>query len=184
MELGWCRDNCNDLKDADYLLMVLKKTCWLATIHPLRIGTLIGTRGRIDLDPFIRFGFFVGAAFQIQDDLLNLVADARYGKERNGDIWEGKRTLMLIHTYQQANTRERQRLSEAMALSRNQRTWEQVSWIRQLMDKYGAVDHARRIAHGLAGAALKEYASLYADLPDSRDKEFIRGLPTWVFERT
>lgn len=183
MELGWCRDNCNDLKDADYLLMVLKKTCWLATIHPIRIGALIGTRGRIDLDPFIRFGFFVGAAFQIQDDLLNLIADERYGKEQNGDIWEGKRTLMLIHTYQQANTEERQTLAETMALSRNHRTLEQVTWIRRLMDKYGAVEHARRIAHGLAGAALKEYASLYDGLPDSRDKEFIRGLPTWVFER-
>lgn len=183
MELGWCRDNCNDLNDADYLLMVLKKTCWLATIHPIRIGALIGTRGRIELDPFIRFGFFVGAAFQIQDDLLNLVADARYGKELNGDIWEGKRTLMLIHTYQRANAGEQQRIGETMALSRDQRTEDQVTWIRQLMDKYGAVDHARRIAHGLAGAALKEYASIYDGLPDSRDKQFIRGLPTWVFER-
>ena len=51
----------------------------------------------MDLEPFLRFGFFLGAAFQIQDDLLNLVADERYGKERDGDIMEGKRTLMLIH---------------------------------------------------------------------------------------
>jgi len=183
MELGWCRDNCNEVNDADYLTMVLKKTCWLATIHPSRIGALIGTRGRIDLKPFIRFGFFLGAAFQIQDDLLNLVADGRYGKELNGDIWEGKRTLMLIHTYQEASTKERKKLSETMALSRDQRTAEQVAWVRLLMDRYGAVDHARRIAHGLAGAALKEYASTYDGLPDSRDKQFIRGLPTWVFER-
>ena len=40
----------------------------------------------------------MGAAFQIQDDLLNLVGDEEnYGKEIGGDIWEGKRTLMLIH---------------------------------------------------------------------------------------
>lgn len=45
--------------------MVLKKTCWLATIHPSRIGALIGSRGAIDLEPFIRFGFYLGAAFQI-----------------------------------------------------------------------------------------------------------------------
>ena len=85
MELGWRRDNASDLTDADYLVMVLKKTCWLATIHPCRVGALIGSRGRADLEPFIRFGFFLGAAFQIQDDLLNLVADDRYGKEINGD---------------------------------------------------------------------------------------------------
>lgn len=183
MELGWCHDNCNDLNDADYLLMVLKKTCWLATIHPCRVGAMIGTRGRIDLDPFIRFGFFVGAAFQIQDDLLNFVADAKYGKELNGDIWEGKRTLMLIHTYENANPSERQRLAETMGLSREQRTAEQVRWVRELMDKHGAVEHARRIAHGLAGAALKEFEAIFGGLRDCRDKQFIRGLPTWIFER-
>ncbi|WNM58613.1 polyprenyl synthetase family protein [Candidatus Nitrospira allomarina] len=184
MELGWCHDNCNSLKDGDYLTMVLKKTCWLAIIHPSRIGALIGTRGRIDLEPFIRFGFFLGAAFQIQDDLLNLIADTRYGKERNGDIWEGKRTLMLIHICQKANAKERKRLAEIMAQSRDQRSPEQVSWVRRLMDRYGAVDYARRIAHGLAGAALNEYTHIYGGLPDSRDKQFIRGLATWVFERT
>ncbi len=184
MELGWCHDNCNNVTEGDYLMMVLKKTCWLAIIHPSRIGALIGTRGKIDLEPFIRFGFFLGAAFQIQDDLLNLVADTRYGKERNGDIWEGKRTLMLIHSYQNANTKEQQKLSKIMAQSRNQRSAEQVSWVRQLMDRYDAVDYARGIAHGLAGAALNEYTYIFDGLPDSRDKQFIRGLVTWVFERT
>jgi geranylgeranyl diphosphate synthase type II len=184
MELGWCRDNSNGLQDADYLTMVLKKTCWLAIIHPSRVGALIGTRGRIDLEPFIRFGFFLGAAFQIQDDLLNLFADRRYGKELNGDIWEGKRTLMLNHVCREASTAERRRLAEILALSREQRTAEQVAWIRGLMDTYDSVEYARRIAQGLAGAALHEYASTFDMLPDSRDKQFIRGLVTWVFERT
>ena len=107
MELGWRRDNCNDLTDADYLTMVLKKTCWLASIHPSRVGAMIGTRGAIDLDPFIRFGFFLGAAFQIQDDVLNLVADDEYGKELDGDIFEGKRTLMLNHVYRQSPPAQR-----------------------------------------------------------------------------
>jgi geranylgeranyl diphosphate synthase type II len=47
----------------------------------------------------VRFGFHLGAAFQIQDDLLNLVGDeSLYGKEINGDLREGKRTLVLIHS--------------------------------------------------------------------------------------
>ena len=69
MELGWRRDNATGIGDADYLEMVLKKTCWLATIFPLRVGALIGSRGSADLEAFLRFGFFLGAAFQIQDDL-------------------------------------------------------------------------------------------------------------------
>src|SRR5215470_9269808 len=75
LELGWRRDNVTNVAEADYLLMVLKKTCWLATIHPSRMGTLIGGKGWIDPDRCIRFGFFLGPAFQIQDDLLNLDGD-------------------------------------------------------------------------------------------------------------
>jgi geranylgeranyl diphosphate synthase type II len=52
------------------------------------------------------------------------------------------------------------------------------------MDVYGCLDYARQIAHGLAGAALHEYSLLYTSLPDSRDKRFIEGLVTWIFERT
>ena len=66
IELGWIRDNVLDVSEADYLNMVLKKTCWLATIHPSRVGALIGGRGKVALDPFIRFGFFLGAAFRFK----------------------------------------------------------------------------------------------------------------------
>ena len=184
LELGWRRDNISQLSDADYLVMVLKKTCWLATIHPSRVGALIGTRGRADLEPYIRFGFFLGAAFQIQDDLLNLVADDRYGKELNGDLVEGKRTLMLNHVVRCATAREQQRLARVLDPKREPPSGAQVAWIRGLMDRYGSVEHARGIAHGLAGAALHEYAAIYDALPESRDKQFVRGLVTWVFERT
>jgi len=184
MELGWRRDNSNDLTDADYLTMVLKKTCWLATIHPSRVGALIGSRGRAPLEPFIRFGFFLGAAFQIQDDLLNLVADPSYGKELNGDLVEGKRTLMLNHVLRQATPAQRTRLARILDPSRQPPHAGQVTWLRGLMDNYGSVEHARGIAHGLAGAALHEYMGIYDALPESRDKQFIRGLVTWVFERT
>lgn len=184
LELGWCRDNCNGLTDEDYLTMVLKKTCWLAMIFPCRAGAIIGAHDGVDLDPFIRFGFFLGASFQIQDDLLNFVADSRYGKELHGDLWEGKRTLMLNHVYRESTEEEQGRLAQILGLPRNRRKPAQIEWIRRLMDRYGSVDYASKIAHGLAGAALHEFHSIYAHLPDSRDKQFIEGLSTWVFERT
>ncbi|PPQ26602.1 polyprenyl synthetase family protein [Rhodopila globiformis] len=183
MELGWRRDNCHNLTDADYLTMVLKKTCWLASIHPGRIGAMIGTRDSIDLEPFIRFGFFLGAAFQIQDDLLNLVPDETYGKEPNGDIFEGKRTLMLNHVYRLSPPPQRRILAELLDSARAVRTAEQVAWIRALMEEYGSIAYARGIAHGLAGAALHEYARIFDCLPDSRDRQFIRGLTHWIFHR-
>ena len=183
MELGWRHYNAMEIGDSDYLEMILKKTCWLATIFPIRVGALIGSRGNADLDAFVRFGFFLGAAFQIQDDLLNLVADDRYGKERDGDLWEGKRTLMLIRALREATVDERERLYAILGLSRTERSPEQVQWMRSLIGKYEGVEYARRIAQELAGAALHEFGLLSAGLPDSRDKSFLGQMPMWVIER-
>jgi geranylgeranyl diphosphate synthase type II len=184
IELGWRRDNVIDVAEADYLLMVLKKTCWLATIHPTRMGALIGSAGAIDLDKCIRFGFFLGAAFQIQDDLLNLEGDAAsYGKELGGDIREGKRTLMLIHLIVNATDAERHRLRCMLGRSREARGDSDVSWVLERMAAYGCLEYARQVAHGLAGAAQYEFTSLYGHLPDSRDKRFLEALPEWVIER-
>jgi geranylgeranyl diphosphate synthase type II len=183
IELGWIRENTLDLKDADYLNMVLRKTCWLATIHPSRIGALIGSRGAIDLEPFIRFGFYLGAAFQIQDDLLNLAPDPRYGKEMNGDLLEGKRSLLLIHAYRHASRAERARLIRLFRRPREQRCEEDVGWMLSLIAARGSVQYVRQFAHALAGAALHQFGRIYGDLPPSRDKEFIHGLASWIFNR-
>lgn len=184
MELRWRSANVTELGDDDYLRMVLKKTCWYTTIYPSRVGAIIGTRDARRLDRFVRFGFFLGAAFQIQDDLLNLVGDhEKYGKELNGDILEGKRTLMLIHLLRTAAGAEREKLRRFLAAPREERTSSDVLWVRRGMDASGAVLRARRIAHALAGAATHEFRSAYGDAPDGRDKRFIASLPEWVLER-
>ncbi len=183
LELGWRHDNRMDVSDADYLTMILKKTCGRATIFPCRAGALIGTRGTADVDAFFRFGFFLGAAFQIQDDILNLAGDARYGKEIGGDLWEGKRTLMLIHAWRRASRAERARLAKLLAQPREHRTGEDITWLRDLIDRAEAIEYARHTAHGLAGAALREFDLLFAGVPDSPDREFIGGLVTWVLQR-
>jgi geranylgeranyl diphosphate synthase type II len=183
LDLGWRRDNRMDLSDEDYLVMVLKKTCWLATIYPSRVGALIGSRGAAPLEPFFRFGFFLGAAFQIQDDVLNLAGDARYGKELNGDILEGKRTLMLNHLCRTLSAAKRARLSRVLSAAREQRTARDVDWILAQMQRCGSLEYALGIARGLAGAALREYEHIYDELPESRDRRFIRELVTWVLKR-
>ena len=184
IELGWRSDNALHISDDDYLVMVLKKTCWYTTIFPLRAGALIGGAHGVDPEQLLRFGFFLGAAFQIQDDLLNLAGDATsYGKEIGGDIWEGKRTLMLVHLLRSATASERERLSAFLAKSRRERASDDVSWVRQMMDDYGCLDHARRVAHGLAGAAQHEFEVAFRGVPASADREFVRALCTWVLSR-
>jgi geranylgeranyl diphosphate synthase, type II len=184
IELGWRRDNTVGLQEDDYLNMVLKKTCWYTTIFPLRVGALIGTRDAAPLDRLLRAGFFLGAAFQIQDDVLNLVGDARkYGKELDGDIWEGKRTLMMIRLFQYARPLEVRRLAEALSVPRCERRADDVIWIRERFDEYGCIERAQEVAHGLAGAARHELSGCMERLEDSRDKRFVQELVRWVFSR-
>lgn len=184
LELGWQRENRLDVTEEDYLRMVLQKTCWLAAIYPLRIGCLIGARGRLPLDPLILIGFFYGAAFQIQDDLLNLEGGAEYGKEINGDLFEGKRTLMLIHVLRHAKSRERRRLARFLAKPRSRRSAAEVEWLRELLDCEGSIAHARTTAQALAGAALFEFDRYFADCAAGRDLRFIRALLSWVMQRS
>src|SRR5882724_146297 len=184
VELGWRRDNAVNLSERDYLGMVLKKTCSYTTIYPSRVGALIGARDDVELDRLVRFGFFLGAAFQIQDDRLNLAGDPRrYGKELDGDIREGKRTLMLIHLLASAADDERVRLTEFLSRSRSERVAADVCWIRERMDHYGSLEYARQVAHALVGAAIHEFESSYAGVADSRDRDFVAELPMWVLER-
>jgi geranylgeranyl diphosphate synthase type II len=184
MELEWRQGNALDLDESDYLRMSLKKTCWYTTIFPCRVGALIGSRDVAPLDAYVRFAFFLGAAFQIQDDLLNLVGDhARYGKELFGDIWEGKRTLMLIRLLHVASSEERVELGRILGLARAARRELDVTWVRERMDAYDCIEYARQVAHGLSGAALHEFEIAYRGLPDSRDKDFLQALASWVIER-
>ncbi len=184
IELGWRRDNSLDVGEPDYLEMVLKKTCWLGMIHPSRVGALIGAGEGLDLEPFIGFGFLLGAAFQIQDDLLNLAGDEDdYGKELDGDIHEGKRTIMLIRLMERSSDDDRERLTSVLRRPREERTAEDVRWIRASMERHGCIDYAREMAHGLAGAAQHEFERIFAGLPSSRDRDFIGELPVWVIER-
>ncbi|WP_298830525.1 polyprenyl synthetase family protein [uncultured Piscinibacter sp.] len=116
MELGRVHDGVCVLDEPDCLSMILKKTCWYTSIQPCRIGALVATGGAADPERFNRFGDQMGAAVQIQDDILNLVAGAkRYGEEIDGDSWEGKRTLMLMHAYRHANVREQRRIERYLA---------------------------------------------------------------------
>jgi geranylgeranyl diphosphate synthase, type II len=184
LELGWCRDNRLDLVESDYLELVLKKTCWLATIHPLRVGALLALGEAADLDRFVCFGFFLGAAFQIHDDVLNLIGDPqKYGKELAGDLWEGKRTLILIELLKSCSAAERDELEQFFGLSRAAKTPAMVTRVLSLMHRYGSIEAARSTAEALAGAAQHELERALYDAPESRHKQFLRELPTWVFER-
>ncbi len=184
MELGWRKDNVCNLKERDYLQMILKKTCWYTCIHPIRIGAIIGTKGKINPDIFNRLGYFMGTSFQIQDDVLNLVANEdKYGKEICGDIIEGKRTLMLIHLLDNCKTAEFKTIKEFLSIPIIKRKQEDAIRILHLMHQYHSIDYAKKIAKNLAGAALKEFYSLFSRLPETKDKTLIKSIILYMINR-
>jgi geranylgeranyl diphosphate synthase type II len=131
-----------------------------------------------------RFGWYLGAAFQIQDDVLNLVGTyERYGKEISGDLWEGKRTLMLIDFLRRSSGPERERLRGFLGKPRAARTAAEVSWLHQRLLELGCVEHARLAAQQLFAAALAEGTDALAAAPESDDKRFLLALPSYVVSR-
>jgi geranylgeranyl diphosphate synthase type II len=184
LELGWVRDNRTDVTEHDYLRMVLKKTCWYSFIHPCRIGALIATGDRADLDRFNRFGFYLGAAFQVQDDLLNLTGDLnRYGKEIGGDLLEGKRTLMLIHLLGHGEPGDGRRVRSFLGQARARRSSSDVRWILRLMGTLGSLDYARTVSRLLAGATLYEFTHAFGDRPASADRDFLNEIIRYMVSR-
>jgi geranylgeranyl diphosphate synthase type II len=116
---------------------------------------------------------------------LNLLGDPdRYGKELNGDIQEGKRTLMLIHLLQHASPADRVQLAEILGRPRHERTLDEVEWVRSRMDTHGSIAYAQQVAHGLAGAAQDAFDEAFVDVPRSRERSFLRAVVRWVLTRT
>lgn len=110
LELDWIRRGCWDLRAADYVRMVYKKTSWYTFVAPVMIGGIVAGATHAQLVALRKFASLLGIAFQIQDDVLNLTSEgSRYGKELAGDLWEGKRTLILLHAVQAASPAERER---------------------------------------------------------------------------
>ena len=98
LDLGWARDGRWDVTEADYLYMVTSKTAHYTAASPLAIGAEAAGAPREAVEGLRQVGVSAGIAFQLQDDLLNLVGDAdAQGKDFRSDITEGKRTLAVVH---------------------------------------------------------------------------------------
>ncbi|MBM0239901.1 polyprenyl synthetase family protein [Micromonospora sp. ATA32] len=184
IEIGWIRDNVCDLTADDYYRMCLKKTSWYTCIYPCRTGILATSDGAPGVDRLDRYGWYLGAAFQIQDDVLNLVGDfADYGKEISGDLWEGKRTLILIDFLSRCTPAERERAVAFLGTPRAERTVGEVRWVQRRLLAYDSVEAARGCAQQLADAARAEGEAALGARAESEDGAFLLALTRYVVDR-
>ena len=185
LELGWVRDNDLTIRADDYLRLVLKKTAWYSFIHPMRIGALVANGEDQSLSRFDRFGYLLGLAFQITDDVLNLIGDVgRYGKEIDGDLWEGKRTIVLTHALGHANQSDRAWISSFLGRPRERRLPREILRLHQILASGGSIQWAQQWAIVFAEAAAREFdCSAFAGVPASPDLEWLRTCTDFVVQR-
>ncbi len=108
LDIGWARDDRFDLTVDDYLLMADHKTAYYSGAVPLAVGAIVGGASEEQIAVLRDFGMAAGLAFQIQDDVLNLVGTREATKKDfRSDVTEGKRTLVAIHALQHSPRRER-----------------------------------------------------------------------------
>ena len=185
LELGWMRDNDLTIAVDDYLRLVLKKTAWYSFIHPLRIGAIVADENDGDLDRFDRFGYLLGLAFQVTDDVLNLRGSAmRYGKEIDGDLWEGKRTMVIAHALTHLDRADRLWMNDFLARPRERRLPREVLKLHDILERGGSIEWARKSAATFAEAAAHELESVaFAGVRASADLEWLRSCVPFLVGR-
>jgi geranylgeranyl diphosphate synthase type II len=185
MELSWVSENRWDLDEKDYMLMCEKKSAWYTCISPCRLGSIIaGTNNDELFNNFYHFGRNLGIAFQIKDDVLNLVGDSsKYGKEIAGDIVEGKRTLIMIELLKRCSEREKEEVIKIMNLPREKRKFNEISRIIELIKKHGCLEYALKRANELANEAVIYFDKAFGSLPDSNAKSILKSLVKFMVER-
>lgn len=184
MELDWVRRGQWRLRDRDYCLMSYKKTCWYTFITPMQIGGIVTAAQPAQLALLRQFAIYIGVAFQIQDDVLNLAADeGRYGKEIGGDLWEGKRTLILLHMMRMAKAKEQANARRILELPRDRKTAADVAYLFDLIHRYHSLDYARDLARRLAFKAERILERICAWMPPSVHRDFLQQMIAHVIER-
>ncbi|MFL5605069.1 MAG: polyprenyl synthetase family protein [Gemmatimonadaceae bacterium] len=184
MELDWVKTGEWNLTEHDYYVMTRKKTCWYTCITPCRIGAIIAGARADRVRALMQFGRCLGIAFQIQDDVLNLAGEQDiYGKESAGDIWEGKRTLMLIALMQRASIRERHKLLRIMSAARCDKTEPDVRWVVETMHKHDCIEYGRAISRRFARNAGIQFETAMGDLPETTHKQFLQDMIAYVIRR-
>jgi geranylgeranyl diphosphate synthase type II len=148
------------VSEAQYLMMIGKKTGWLVAISA-HLGAIIGGATPAQTQALLAYARHIGRAFQVQDDLLDAVAEEEeFGKPVGADILEGKKTYLLVTAMDRAE-------GEDLALLRRVATRQEpredlVPRIRALYRRMGILDLARQRIEEDTAAAIRALDALPA----------------------
>jgi len=166
-------------KEKDYLGMIDRKTGALLKLSCVS-GAIAGDADKFLFKAIENYGKAIGSAFQIYDDVLDIVAEeANLGKMIGGDIKEGKLTLIVIHFLKTAKPNDRNKFLEIFLKEPKSKTRNEINTAITLLKKYGAIEYCRKMAIGYSNLAKK---SIYK-LPESEAKGLLIDVADYVVAR-
>jgi geranylgeranyl diphosphate synthase type I len=177
LDLGWARDERFDITVEDYITMATHKTAYYSGGVPLAIGAIIGGGTEEQIELLREFGMKTGLAFQIQDDILNIIEhEAIAGKDYRSDLYEGKRTLMVVHALN--NSDEVDFLKETLSTDHPSR--EMVDRAAEILIECGSVEYAHEYAEHLTATAKDQ---LVSSIEPSPARDLLLSMADFFVER-
>ena len=141
-DIGWVANNHFPTRE-EYFEMIRRKTGIYSGKGPCQLGALNADAPSDIFEKVGDFGEALGIGFQIRDDLLNLEEDAgeskEYGKERGGDIREGKRTLITIHMLENLSSKDSEKLKTILLKPAEETLDDDVEWAIQKAHQFGSL---------------------------------------------
>ena len=166
-----------DITEDEHFEIIRRKTAFLFG-GCAQIGGMLGGLPSEQETALREYGFNLGIAFQLVDDLLDYTADAAaLGKPIGGDLREGKVTLPVIHLLRRGGEASDQLIREVV----RERTVSTDQWrdIVRLLHEHRSLDFAYERALEYAARA-KDCLSVF---PPSREREALSALTDYVLSR-
>ena len=169
----------DDVTILDYLKMIEYKTAVLVAAA-LKMGAIIANASLKDQDYIYNYGLNLGIAFQLQDDFLDVFADADFGKQKAGDIIENKKTWLYLKTLELATVEDKKALIELYSynLDDNQ---DKIERVISLFNKYKIT---KLIKQQIEFYTEKAFLSINNISIDNRAKESFKNLGNNLINRT
>jgi octaprenyl-diphosphate synthase len=164
-----------ELGEDDYLAMIDAKTAAL-TACCCRLGALYAGATDTVVERLANYGRLLGMAFQVADDVLDVIGHERtVGKTLGTDLEQQKLTLPLIRMLDAVPASEAARIRAVLSDSGSRRR-EQIS---EALARTDAVTYARQRAERFAAQAVEELSLL----TPSHLREILQALPSWAVRR-
>jgi octaprenyl-diphosphate synthase len=132
------------IDEADYMEVIGRKTAFLIQ-SACRVGALLAGAPAEQVEALSEYGYSLGIAFQMADDLLDYTADtAVLGKPVGTDLREGKLTLPIIHALQRASQEDRSRME--IIIRDTDVTEKDFEMVVGLIRQYGGIEFTKERA--------------------------------------